>query len=70
MNMKSDKPVRLEKKIPFKEKCFNFLISIRPWLILILILLLFILVFTLIFLYFPGTESGHYYNRGVDKCLW
>lgn len=69
MSIRSDKPVRLEKKVSFKEKCANFFIKIRPWLILILILLIFFLVFTLIFLYFPGTESGHYYNRGLEKCL-
>ena len=69
MNIKSDKPVRLEKKTSFKEKCFNWLIGIRPWLILVLILLIFILVFTLIFFYYPGTESGQYYNRGVVACL-
>lgn len=69
MNMKSDKPIRLKKKVSFKEKTLNWLMRMRPWLLLLLIILIFTLVFTLIFLYFPGTESGHYYNRGIEKCL-
>lgn len=63
MNMKSDKPVRLAKKTPLKEKFVNKFTKYYPYLLLTLMILIFILLLVTIILYFPATESGQYYNR-------
>ena len=71
MNIKSNNPVRLEKKEPIWDKfCKNF-VKLYPYLLCILIILIGILVFVLILVYFPPTESGQYYNRfgGAVLCL-
>ena len=71
MIMKSDKPVRLEKKEPFREKFDRTFINIYPYLMFTCLFLLVILLLILVIMYFPATESGQYYNRleEVTKCL-
>lgn len=63
MNMKSDKPVRLAKKTPLRERFANNFTKCYPYLLLTLMILIFILLLVTIILYFPATESGQYYNR-------
>ena len=71
MIMKSNKPVRLEKKESFREKFDRTFMNVYPYLMFTCILLLVILLLILVIMYFPATESGQYYNRleEVTKCL-
>lgn len=62
MNMFSkNKPIRLEKKVSFKEKITLWFKKNRYKFLLIGIVLFFILFFTFLFFMTPHVESGQYY---------
>lgn len=63
------KPVRLSKKQTLTERIQNWMKKNYSYLLLIvfIIAIIFFVIFVLMFV--PGTESGNYYNGGIEYAV-
>lgn len=61
--------VRLEKKITLSEKIQKFINKYQTYLFMILMALLLIFIIIFIIMFVPGTESGLWYNGGVENVV-
>lgn len=62
-------PVRLEKQVTSAEKIQMFTNKYYGYLFIIAIILIMILLVMLTITFVPGTESGVWYNGGVENVV-
>ena len=69
MCLHKSKPVRLEKKISLTQKIKNWLMKHSILLLIIFGIIATILIVILLLMFCPGTESGLWYNGGVESVV-
>lgn len=69
MRNKKKKPVRLEKQLTIAERIQNWIDRYYNYIIVVAIIVALILFVLCIMAFVPGTESGMWYNGGVENAI-
>ena len=69
MRNKEKTPVRLEKQLTMAERIQNWVDKYRNYIIVAAIVVALILFVLCIMAFVPGTESGMWYNGGVENAI-
>lgn len=69
MRNKKKTPVRLEKQLTIAERIQNWIDKYYNYIIIVAIIVALILFVLCIMAFVPGTESGMWYNGGVENAI-
>jgi len=69
MRNKKKTPVRLEKQLTIAERIQNWIDKYYNYIIVVAIIVALILFVLCIMAFVPGTESGMWYNGGVESAI-
>lgn len=69
MRNKKETPVRLEKQLTIAERIQNWIDKYHNYIIVAAIVVVLILFVLCIMAFVPGTESGMWYNGGVESAV-
>ena len=69
MRNKKKTPVRLEKQLTIAERIQNWIDKYHNYIIVAAIVVALILFVLCIMAFVPGTESGMWYNGGVESAI-
>ena len=69
MRNKKKTPVRLEKQLTIAERIQNWIDKYYNYIIIVAIVVALILFVLCIMAFVPGTESGMWYNGGVESAI-
>ncbi len=69
MRNKKETPVRLEKQLTIAERIQNWIDKYHNYIIVAAIVVALILFVLCIMAFVPGTESGMWYNGGVESAV-
>ena len=66
---KEKTPIRLEKQVTVAERIQNWINKYKGYIIIATIMIALILFVLCILAFAPGTESGAWYNGGVENAV-